>query len=241
MKIRNSLKSLKDRHRDNRVIRRRGRVPILVGGTMLYFRALVHGLSPLPTADAGLRAQLAQEAARHGWPALHARLARLDPATAARLHAHDAQRVQRALEVVLLTGRPLSAAWAQRPKPELGPMQAFALYPTSREELHRAIERRFERMIAAGFVDEVRRLHARGDLNPGLPAMRAVGYRQLWAYLEGACDLPTAVARGMAATRQYAKRQRTWFRHQLPAESVTRLDARSGDWMDAAAAWAGVA
>jgi tRNA isopentenyltransferase (miaA) len=193
-------------------IRARRRVPILVGGTMLYFRALLRGLSPMPPADPELRARLTAEAAEHGWPALHARLMTLDAETAARLHENDAQRVQRALEVVMLTGRPLADAWDVRAAPDLGTVLAFGLQPLSREALHRSIGERFLAMMNAGFLDEVRALYARGDLDPALPAVRAVGYRQLWAHCEGRCDLPTAVERGIAATRQYAKRQLTWLR-----------------------------
>ncbi|MDE2149604.1 MAG: tRNA (adenosine(37)-N6)-dimethylallyltransferase MiaA [Gammaproteobacteria bacterium] len=194
-------------------IRSRGRVPILVGGTMLYFRALLHGLSPLPCADPVLRARLDTEAAARGWPALHARLAAADPVTAARLHPHDAQRIQRALEILELAGRPPSVLrTAAPPAARLGARLAFALPANDRAALHRRIAERFQRMLVAGLLDEVKRLRARGDLHLGLPALRAVGYRQLWLHLDGACDLDTAVARALAATRQYAKRQLTWLR-----------------------------
>lgn len=197
-------------------IRSRGRVPLLVGGTFLYFRALRQGLSALPEADAELRRQIELEGERGGWGALHARLAALDPQTAQRLHPNDRQRVQRALEIALLSGQRPSdlfaggAAQASR----LGPSLAFALAPPVRAELHRRIELRFAQMMESGLLDEVRRLHARGDLHEAMPAVRAVGYRQLWAHLEGEWTLDEAVARAVAATRRYAKRQLTWLRSE---------------------------
>lgn len=194
-------------------IRARGRVPLLVGGTMLYFRALFDGLSELPPAAAELREKLAAEARIHGWPALHARLAAGDPDTAARLHPNDQQRIQRALEILDGTGIPPSRWYAQ---PRTGAVDGasvhVALVPDDRAHLHRRIDQRFDLMMDAGFLDEVRRLHARGDLHAELPAVRAVGYRQLWAHLDGACTLDEAIERGKAATRQYAKRQLTWLR-----------------------------
>jgi tRNA dimethylallyltransferase len=194
-------------------IRGRGRLPLLAGGTMLYFRALQAGLADLPAANPALRAQLAEEARRAGWPALHARLARLDPASAARLHPNDAQRVQRALEIVTLGGAPVGAQQSARAGGALaGPLVKLALNPPERRVLHERIGARFRAMMAQGFLEEVRALRARGDLSPHLPSMRAVGYRQLWAHLDGACDLETAVERGLAATRQLAKRQLTWLR-----------------------------
>jgi tRNA dimethylallyltransferase len=191
-------------------INARGRLALLVGGTMLYFKALVDGLDALPEADAGIRAQLDARAAAEGWPALHAELARVDPATAARLAPLDAQRIQRALEVWQLTGRPLSAHHGQRAVPGL-PLRLVALEPESRAWLHDRIAQRFDAMLAAGFVDEVRALRARGDLHPDLPAMRCVGYRQAWEALD-AGDLAPLRERGVAATRQLAKRQLTWLR-----------------------------
>ncbi|MGB1560745.1 MAG: tRNA (adenosine(37)-N6)-dimethylallyltransferase MiaA [Sinimarinibacterium flocculans] len=194
-------------------IRARGRVPLLVGGTMLYFRALFDGLSELPPAAAELREKLAAEARIHGWPALHARLAAGDPDTAARLHPNDQQRIQRALEILDGTGIPPSRWYAQ---PRTGAVDGasvhVALVPDDRAHLHRRIDQRFDLMMDAGFLDEVRRLHARGDLHAELPAVRAVGYRQLWAHLDGACTLDEAIERGKSATRQYAKRQLTWLR-----------------------------
>lgn len=195
-------------------IRAYGRVPILVGGTFLYFRALFEGLSELPPADAPLRVKLEAEALRDGAAAQHARLASLDPDIAARLHPNDAQRVQRALEIHALSGEPASH-WHARPKtpsPVAGTVVRIAVVPAQREELERRIVTRFRQMLAAGFVDEVSALRARGDLHLDLPSMRAVGYRQLWRYLDGDYDLAEAERLGIIATRQYAKRQLTWLR-----------------------------
>ncbi|MEQ1439580.1 tRNA (adenosine(37)-N6)-dimethylallyltransferase MiaA [Fontimonas sp. SYSU GA230001] len=205
-------------------IRQRGRVPLLVGGTMLYFRALLHGLSELPPADPSLRARLQALAREHGWPALHERLRRVDPVTAARLHPNDRQRIARALEIVELTGKPASALHGPAGKPALeGRVLRFALVPERRAELHARIDQRFEQMMRQGFLDEVRRLWSRGDLRTDLPSMRAVGYRQLWAHLDGRLTLDEAVAQGKAATRQYAKRQLTWLRGE-PGLSVLDSD-----------------
>jgi tRNA dimethylallyltransferase len=192
-------------------LRARGRRPILVGGTMLYFRALLQGLAPMPAADAALREELNARADREGWPALHRQLERLDPAAAQRIHPNHSQRLLRALEVCLLAGRPLSELHAQTQE-SVEDALCFALAPADRAVLHRRIERRLEVMMSAGFVDEVRRLRQRPGLHPALPSMRSVGYRQLWEHLDGACDLDTAKARALAATRQLAKRQLTWLR-----------------------------
>lgn len=195
-------------------IRRRGRTPLLVGGTMLYYKALCSGLNDLPAADPALRAELEAEAARDGWPALHARLAQLDPLTAARLAPNDAQRIQRALEVCSLSGQAMSALLAAPRQPEAPPYTFIpvSLEPTERSVLHERIARRFDTMLAQGLVDEVARLRERGDLHPGLPSIRCVGYRQIWAYLDGAIDLATARDQGIFATRQLCKRQLTWLR-----------------------------
>jgi tRNA dimethylallyltransferase len=207
-----------------RDIRARGRLPLLVGGTMLYFRALQGGLDPMPAADAALRAAIDAEAARDGWPALHAQLARLDPATAARLAPHDAQRIQRALEVLRLTGRPLSA-WQGGTRAG-APLPMISLEPRDRAWLHARIGARFRAMLEQGLLDEVRRLRARGDLHAGLPSMRCVGYRQAWQALD--LGTPEALAawpeRAIAATRQLAKRQLTWLRG-MPQRGVVACDA----------------
>ncbi len=191
-------------------IQARGRVPLLVGGTMLYFKALRDGLSALPQADVAVRAQLDTQACELGWPAMHAQLALVDPATAARLAPNDAQRIQRALEVFALSGQPLSALQGQPTTPPL-PLPMLALEPASRAWLHERIAQRFDAMLQAGLVDEVRRLRARGDLNAAMPAMRCVGYRQAWAALD-AGNLARLREAGVAATRQLAKRQLTWLR-----------------------------
>ena len=195
-------------------IRARGRVPIAAGGTMLYFKALTEGLSALPQADPALRAALDARALRDGWPALHAELARVDAATAARLAPTDAQRIQRALEVHALTGTPLSALQGQRASgaAALGPLLRFAVVPPDRAALHAAIAHRFDAMLAAGLVAEVAALRARYPLDPSMPSMRCVGYRQALEHLDGATDAATMRARGIAATRQLAKRQYTWLR-----------------------------
>jgi tRNA dimethylallyltransferase len=208
-------------------IESRGRVPLLVGGTMLYLRALMGGLADLPEASAGIRARIDEEAVRLGWPALHARLATVDPTAAARIHPNDAQRIQRALEVFEMSGEPISVLQARNRSPLAREFRIAALVPTDRVALHAALAKRFEQMMAAGFLDEVRRLHARGDLTDAHPAIRAVGYRQLWAHLAGACPLDVAVTRGIAATRQLAKRQMTWLRSMPNILSFDPYDAQS--------------
>jgi tRNA dimethylallyltransferase len=199
-------------------IRRRGRLPLLVGGTMLYFRALRFGLSELPSADPVLRARIEAEARRHGWPALHARLQRLDPQTAQRLHPNDQQRIQRALEIIELSGTAASVVFARATRGSGSGLLPLALYPPQRPILHARIERRFAAMMEQGFLDEVRALYRRGDLSTELPSIRSVGYRQLWTYLEGQCPLDAAMDRAIAATRQLAKRQITWLRSDPEAE-----------------------
>ena len=196
-----------------------GRVPLLTGGTMLYFDVLQHGISPLPGADRELRAELDARAATQGWPALHAELAQRDPQAAARIKPMDRQRIQRALEVCYISGRTLSElqATAAVQSQEYSYLKV-ALAPAARSTLHEAIAARFHSMMQRGFLDEVRGLHARGDLDAGMPSMRAVGYRQLWEYLQGGTSLEEAVRRGIVATRRYAKRQLTWLR----AEPVVR-------------------
>ncbi|MFN0185165.1 MAG: tRNA (adenosine(37)-N6)-dimethylallyltransferase MiaA [Aquabacterium sp.] len=192
-------------------IRLRGRHPLLVGGTMMYLHALQRGLDVMPAADADIRAALDADAATRGWPALHADLARLDPPTAARLAPNDAQRIQRALEVLQVSGQPMSA-WHTGAGARQGPVwPLLTLEPQSRAWLHARIARRFDAMLDAGLVDEVRALQARGDLQAGLPSMRCVGYRQAWEALDQGA-LPQLRERGIAATRQLAKRQLTWLR-----------------------------
>ena len=194
-------------------VRARGRLPLLVGGTMLYFKALADGLSALPPADPGVRAAIDARAAAAGWPALHAELERIDPQTARRLAPNDAQRIQRALEVHALTGTPLSLLQgARQPGEGLGRVIPLALVPGDRAALHAAIERRFDGMLDAGLVAELAALRRRLPLDPELPAMRSVGYRQAWEFLDGKIDRPTLRAKGIAATRQLAKRQLTWLR-----------------------------
>ncbi len=190
-----------------------GHIPLLVGGTMLYFRALERGLAELPPADPTIRARLAAELAGQGSAALHARLALRDPVAAARIHPHDPQRIQRALEVCELAGRSLTELCALT-RNELLPFRIVKLIvsPADRQVLHERIEQRFRAMLEQGFVAEVERLRARGDLDLDKPSMRAVGYRQVWAYLDGSLDYAAMVERGIVATRQFAKRQLTWLR-----------------------------
>jgi tRNA dimethylallyltransferase len=205
----------------------RGRIPLLAGGTMLYFKALREGLSDLPPADAELRREIDAEAARRGWPALHADLAQLDLETAARLKPGDAQRIQRALEVVRLTGAPLAASLARKVESALPfRLVQFALLPSDRAVLHERIAQRFDAMLAAGLVDEIRGLRKKYRLHAGLPSMRCVGYRQAWDYLEGSCDRAGLREKGIAATRQLAKRQLTWLRSW---PDVTAFDCLAGD------------
>ena len=198
-----------------------GRVPLLVGGTMLYFRALQYGLSELPSADATVRARLDAWAAREGWSALHAYLQQVDPVSAARIHPNDPQRLQRALEVFELTGRPLSSFHAQGRAGDFDyRLLKLGLVPRDRALLHARIAARFETMLAAGLVDEVKALRARGDLDISMPSMRSVGYRQVWEYLDGNYDYATMVTKGVAATRQLAKRQLTWLRSEKGVERL---------------------
>jgi tRNA dimethylallyltransferase len=190
----------------------RGKVPLLVGGTMLYFRALLQGLDDLPRADPALRHKLEREADTRGWPALHAELALIDPVTAARLAPSDSQRIGRALEIFRLTGKPMSALLDKAKSSLPYRVLQLALIPSDRAVLHQRIAARFDAMIAEGLIDEVKSLRETYALNAGLPAMRAVGYRQAWAYLDGEIDLNALREQGIAATRQLAKRQLTWLR-----------------------------
>lgn len=203
----------------------RGGVPLLAGGTMLYFKALAEGLAAMPEADPAVRAAVEAEAAARGWPALHAELAAVDPATAARLAPNDAQRIGRALEVWRQSGRPLSD-WHRDGAAAAPPatLELVSLEPADRGWLHARIAERFDAMLAAGFVDEVRGLRARGDLHAGLPSMRCVGYRQAWEALD-AGDLGALRETGIAATRQLAKRQLTWLRNWPTPRTVVTADA----------------
>lgn len=202
-------------------IHARGKIPVLCGGTMLYYKALREGLNDLPVANPAIRQTLDAEAHERGWPALHAELTRVDPSTAARLAPNDSQRLQRALEIWRSSGRPMSDWLAQPPRPVL-PGWRFAtisLEPSDRTVLHARIAQRYQTMIDQGLLDEVRTLHARPDLHPGLPSIRCVGYRQLWNYLDGHVPLDTAIEQAIAATRQLAKRQITWLR-SLPQRQI---------------------
>jgi tRNA dimethylallyltransferase len=200
-------------------IKQRGNIPLIVGGTMLYWRAWVYGFSNLPAANPEVRAQLDREAAEIGWPAMHAKLAILDPASAKRLQPNDSQRVQRALEVFALTGRPLSDLFEETPslagrKQEPTPdwVEVISLEPSDRKTLHTRLEQRFDQMLESKFIEEVEQLRNRGDLHTNLPAIRSVGYRQVWEYLAGDIDFETMKEKAYAATRQLSKRQMTWLR-----------------------------
>jgi len=221
-------------------IRAQGRIPLLVGGTFLYFRALQHGLSDMPAADPAIRARLDAEVRAVGLQQLHARLAQVDPEAAARIHPTDPQRIQRALEVYEATGQPLST-WHAQGRAGAFPWQVLklALLPVDRTVLHERIEARFRAMLADGFLDEVRGLYARDDLHSELPAMRAVGYRQAWAWLAGEIGHEEMLERAIVATRQYAKRQLTWLRAEVDIECFAaeqepgagRLADRVGEWL----------
>ncbi len=203
----------------------RGRVPLLAGGTMLYFRALQSGLARLPSADAAVRAAIDERAAREGWPALHAELARRDPVAAGRIQPRDRQRIQRALEIIELTGRPASERHREdlRGGSRPGDLK-LVLAPGDRAAMAARIEARFVRMMELGLLEEVRRLHGRGDLDTEMPSMRSVGYRQLWDHLEGRQSLPDAVRLAVIATRQLARRQLTWLRAEPGAQWQDALD-----------------
>lgn len=219
---------VRDATREMRDIAATGRTPLLVGGTMLYFKSLLEGLSPIPPSDPLIRQQIEAEAAQFGWPHLHRELQRVDSAVADRLHPNHSQRIGRALEVFRGTGRPLSEwqatagvgaaaewTWVQ-----------IAVAPQRRSVLHQRIAQRFDAMLEAGFLDEVRTLYRRGDLHADLPSMRSVGYRQAWQFLEGACDYAAMREAGIAATRQLAKRQLTWLRNWHDLSWVNTLDAQ---------------
>lgn len=195
-----------------------GRVPLLVGGTMLYFKALLGGLAPLPSADPEVRARIEEQAQEAGWRVMHARLAVKDPEIAERIHYNDPQRIQRALEVIELTGKKLSDLQKEHQQEELGyRILKIVVCPESRAELHKRIEIRFRQMLAEGFMDEMHTLRERGDLDPLMPSMRCVGYRQAWSYLDGQISYDDMCEKAIAATRQLAKRQLTWLRQESGA------------------------
>ena len=211
-------------------IRARGKLPLLVGGTMLYFKALTDGLDDMPKADARVRADIAARALERGWPALHAELAQVDPVTAERLKPNDSQRISRALEIFKLTGLPLSSFHQQRATENIADRPKkmvdtvlISLEPNDRSWLHKRIAQRFDSMLAAGFMDEVKALRARGDLHADLPAMRCVGYRQAWEALDGTSPMAELRDKGIFATRQLAKRQITWLR-SMPHRRVVACD-----------------
>jgi tRNA dimethylallyltransferase len=193
-------------------IRNKGKVPLLVGGTMLYYKALLDGISPLPEASPEIRAQLERRALDVGWATLHEELAKVDPVSAERIHPNDPQRINRALEVFMVSGRSLTDWTTDKGDPFPFPVKQFAIAPTDRAVLHERIEFRFMQMLQQGFEEEVLKLRHRGDLHPNLPSMRCVGYRQMWDYLDGLVSYQEMVYRGVAATRQLAKRQLTWLR-----------------------------
>jgi tRNA dimethylallyltransferase len=195
-----------------------GRIPLLAGGTMLYFKALLGGLAELPSADPAIRAKIEEQAKEAGWRVMHARLAALDPEAAGRIHFNDPQRIQRALEVIELTGRKLSELQKEQQETELGyRVLKIVVCPEPRAELHRRIEQRFMQMLDEGFLDELASLRAAGNLDPSLPSMRSVGYRQAWRYLDGELSYQEMCQTAMAATRQMAKRQLTWLRQESGA------------------------
>lgn len=208
-------------------IHAKDKIPFLVGGTMLYFRALLQGIAALPRADESVREALMQRAQAEGWESLHATLAAIDPEAASRIHANDSQRIQRALEVFMLTGKPITELQEQDTSPLSGfNITQIALMPSDRAKLHAKIAQRFQMMLDAGFIDEVGELMTRGDLLPEMPSMRSVGYRQAWDYLTGKIDENTMREKAIAATRQLAKRQITWLRTWPGCEYI---DSESGD------------
>ncbi len=201
-------------------VRARGRLPLLVGGTLLYLRAFRDGLAALPRANPVIRERLDREAELRGWASLHNRLKKVDAVAASRISPADRQRIQRALEVYELTGEPMSALQSRDGVEPGTPVKAIALVPADRGRLAERIGQRFDAMVAAGFVDEVRALRARGDLDPTMPSMRSIGYRQIWSHLDGDCDWPETRRRAVAATRQLAKRQLTWLRSDAATRQV---------------------
>lgn len=214
----------RDALREMQAIVDQGKIPLLVGGTMLYYKALLEGLSPLPAADPEIRQQIEQEAQQLGWAALHEQLRQIDSISAERIHPNDPQRLSRALEVYRISGKTLTELTQTKGEALPFRVKQFAIAPKERAELHRRIELRFEKMVEAGFEDEVKALYARKDLHPDLPSIRCVGYRQMWDYLDGNCTLDEAIFRGICATRQLAKRQITWLRSW---DDLTWLDSEN--------------
>ncbi|MBY7877381.1 tRNA (adenosine(37)-N6)-dimethylallyltransferase MiaA [Vibrio fluvialis] len=214
----------RDALREMQAIVDQGKIPLLAGGTMLYYKALLEGLSPLPAADPEIRQQIEQEAQQLGWAALHEQLRQIDPISAERIHPNDPQRLSRALEVYRISGKTLTELTQTKGEALPFRVKQFAIAPKERAELHRRIELRFEKMVEAGFEDEVKALYARKDLHPDLPSIRCVGYRQMWDYLDGNCTLDEAIFRGICATRQLAKRQITWLRSW---DDLTWLDSEN--------------
>jgi tRNA dimethylallyltransferase len=224
---------VRDAHRLIAEIHEKGKLPLLVGGTMLYFRALRRGLAEMPVADPAIRAAINAEAASQGWPELHAQLARIDPKAAARIQPNDAQRIQRALEVFRITGSSLSDLHAAM-KPAVADVNfvTTAWVPAVRERLYESIDRRFRRMMERGLLAEVERLFHRSDLHADLPALRSVGYRQLWEHLAGAVDLDTAVTNAIYATRHLARRQLVWLRAETDVRIFDPLESAAGAQME---------
>lgn len=201
-----------DALREMSEITAQGKIPLLVGGTMLYYKALLDGLSPLPSADPAVRAEIERRAEQQGWNALHAELLAIDPVAGARINPNDSQRINRALEVFYISGKTMTELTAEQGEAIPYSITQFAIAPQDRAVLHQRIEQRFHKMIELGFEQEVRRLFERGDLNADLPSIRCVGYRQMWEYLSGEISLDEAIFKGICATRQLAKRQITWLR-----------------------------
>ncbi|EKO3674366.1 tRNA (adenosine(37)-N6)-dimethylallyltransferase MiaA [Vibrio metschnikovii] len=213
-----------DALREMQAIVNEGKIPLLVGGTMLYYKALLDGLSPLPAANPAVRQQIESQAQEQGWAALHAQLQQIDPISAARIHPNDPQRLSRALEVYKISGKTLTELTQTKGESIPFRVKQFAIAPMDRAELHRRIELRFEKMVKSGFEEEVKALYDRNDLHPDLPSIRCVGYRQMWDYFDGNSTLDEAIYRGICATRQLAKRQLTWLRSW---DELTWLDSEN--------------